>query len=71
MLTLAASLILLDFTVWDNDGLYALVTAVALTFTAVLIVAVVRQTRAPGREDAARARAQAAIERRRRQQSGE
>lgn len=42
----AGARVLGDYTVWDNNGAYALVTFVSLAFTAVLIVTVVRQSRA-------------------------
>ncbi len=40
---------LLDFSVSDNDGLYALMTFVAIGFAVVLIVVVMRQSRASDR----------------------
>jgi len=39
--------LLADFTVWDNDGLYALITIVSIVFAAVLIIAVMRQSHSP------------------------
>lgn len=41
--------VLLDFTVWDNDGAYVLVTFVSIVFAIVLIVTVSRQSRAHDR----------------------
>lgn len=37
--------ILADFVVWDNDGVYLLVTVASLAFTAVLIVMVMQKSR--------------------------
>lgn len=36
---------LADFAVWDNDGLYALVTVVSIVFTVTLIIMVMRKSR--------------------------
>ncbi len=54
--TLLASRVLLDYTVWDNDAAYALVTTVSIAFTVLLIVMVSRQSRS---HDKARTAAQA------------
>ncbi len=43
--TLLLSRVLLDYTVWDNDAAYALVTIVSIAFTILLIVMVSRQSR--------------------------
>ena len=45
------SRILLDFTVWDNDGAYALVTFTSIAFAIVVIVVVARQSRTHDRAD--------------------
>jgi hypothetical protein len=36
---------LLDFVIWDNDGLYVLVTTVSIVFALALIVVVMRKSR--------------------------
>jgi len=51
---------LLDFTIWDNDQLYAIVMAVAIILAVVVVVVILRLTR---REDEARAKRLAATTR--------
>jgi hypothetical protein len=49
MFLLASRFVLLDFSVSDNDGLYVLTTFAAVAFAIVLIVTVMRQSRASDR----------------------
>jgi large-conductance mechanosensitive channel len=56
---------LLDFAVWDNDAVGALITFVAVAFAIVLILVVLRQKRSPEEEAAIRERAQQALQRQR------
>ena len=37
--------VFMDYTVWDNDSVYALVTFVSIAFAIVLIATVLRQTK--------------------------
>lgn len=68
---LPAMRILLDFVVWDNDGLYALVTSVAIIFAIVLIIVVTHNSHTPERERNAQERAAAAQLRRKQHMSAE
>lgn len=61
--------VLLDFVVWDNDYIYALVTIVSVIFAGVLIAVVMRQSKGSHEQaDLARAEARARLAARREQQ---